>query len=51
MGKGSVRRPTQIDSDEFEDNWERIFKRNDKNLEKNRYRRGKDGTGTHERNK
>lgn len=39
MGKGSRRRPTQIDDGEFEENWNRIFRREGKNVEKNRYKR------------
>jgi len=31
MGKGSGRRPTEIEEDEFEDNWEVAFRRSDKN--------------------
>ena len=25
MSKGSVKRPTQISEDEFQDNWDRVF--------------------------
>lgn len=35
-GKGSKRRITTIDDDD----WDLAFKRNGKNLEKNRYKRG-----------
>lgn len=31
MGKGSKRRPTEVDEVEFDDNWEVVFKRNEKN--------------------
>ena len=31
MGKGSNRRPRQVERQEFEDNWEYIFKREKKN--------------------
>ena len=34
-----VTRPTHIEDED----WERIFKRNDKNTEKNRYKRGNKG--------
>ena len=37
MGKGSGRRKLNITDDELEENWNRIFKRDDKNVEKNRY--------------
>ena len=40
MGKGSVRRPTLVRDEEFQDNWNTIFRRNDKNAEKSRYKRG-----------
>jgi hypothetical protein len=29
-----------VSQEEFEDNWNTAFKRNDKNVEKNRYKRG-----------
>ena len=33
MGKGCRRRPTEIDADEFEENWNTIFRRSEKNNE------------------
>lgn len=39
MGKGSKRRPLGIKEEEFEDNWNAIFKRDKKNTEKSRYAR------------
>lgn len=41
MGKGSSRRPVQVSNEEFGDNWSHAFRRNDKNMEKNRYKRKK----------
>lgn len=43
MGKGSRRRPQQVSDEEFEDNWNAVFKRDKKNVEKNRYKRGQRG--------
>jgi len=40
MGKGSKRRPQQIDDDEMDSRWDMAFKRNKQNKEKNRYKRG-----------
>jgi hypothetical protein len=37
MGKGSKRRESSITDEELEQNWHRIFRRNDKNAEKSRY--------------
>lgn len=38
-GKGDKRRPQLVDDETMECNWVHAFKRNDKNQEKNRYRR------------
>ena len=40
MGKGSKRRPSFVDDRAMEEDWNRIFKREEKNAEKNRYKRG-----------
>lgn len=39
MGKGCRRRPIEVPREEFEENWDRIFKREDKNKEKSRHAR------------
>jgi len=41
VGKGSKRRPLQVDENDMEANWHHVFKRENKNQEKNRYKRGK----------
>lgn len=41
MGKGCKRRPLEIDSEEFEDNWDTIFKRDTKNNEVMKHHRKK----------
>jgi hypothetical protein len=39
QGKGDVRRPQFVDEDEMECNWDLIFRREDKNVEKMKHKK------------
>jgi hypothetical protein len=40
-GKGDKRRPQLVDDDTMECNWQYAFRREEKNIQKNRYKRSK----------